>query len=496
MPAREPNSPTPAPMRAAAAPNAQGPARRRRARSSRRRRLRCRRAVRRARARPSRPTRRGRFWPVVELDHRQQALPAELLELGSRRPLEPAVPDDLVVDPLLIERALNLPAGVEVGVREGPGAAVQLDGGHGLSLVGAKGDVPAGNALWAASRPGSAQGMYSRMSSEHPGAPSATISPRSRRATAASTRSRCSRDCRATTTAPGRRSASGRTRAGARRWCRRSTRARASGCSMWRPVRAWSRRRWSGATAWTSSASIRARRCSPAASSHRRAPRLAECVTLVEGEAEGLPFADGGFDHLTFTYLLRYVEDPAATMRELARVVGRRANRVARVRRAGASRRTRCGARTPARASALGRRRRREWAQAAASWPAASPTSTPATRSRRSRRCGGPRASWTSAPRMSFGAGIVMWGRPSRRRRLNALDRPAFYALRPGGWRDFVTLLHPPTRLGTSPTSRSARRSPRFYGYRLAAALVAFFLAVGVGAHVLDELRDRPLRTI
>jgi demethylmenaquinone methyltransferase/2-methoxy-6-polyprenyl-1,4-benzoquinol methylase len=50
-------------------------------------------------------------------------------------------------------------------------------------------------------------------------------------------------------------------------------------------------------------------------------PRLAERIDFVEGEAESLPFADGEFDHLTFTYLLRYVEDPAATLRELARVV-------------------------------------------------------------------------------------------------------------------------------------------------------------------------------
>jgi demethylmenaquinone methyltransferase/2-methoxy-6-polyprenyl-1,4-benzoquinol methylase len=50
-------------------------------------------------------------------------------------------------------------------------------------------------------------------------------------------------------------------------------------------------------------------------------PRLAERVTLVEGEAESLPFADREFDHLTFTYLLRYVDDPEATLRELARVV-------------------------------------------------------------------------------------------------------------------------------------------------------------------------------
>jgi demethylmenaquinone methyltransferase / 2-methoxy-6-polyprenyl-1,4-benzoquinol methylase len=50
-------------------------------------------------------------------------------------------------------------------------------------------------------------------------------------------------------------------------------------------------------------------------------PELASRVELVEGEAERLPFADAEFDHLTFTYLLRYVDDPAATLRELARVV-------------------------------------------------------------------------------------------------------------------------------------------------------------------------------
>jgi demethylmenaquinone methyltransferase / 2-methoxy-6-polyprenyl-1,4-benzoquinol methylase len=44
-------------------------------------------------------------------------------------------------------------------------------------------------------------------------------------------------------------------------------------------------------------------------------------VELIEGQAEALPFADGSFDALTFTYLLRYVDDPAATVRELARVV-------------------------------------------------------------------------------------------------------------------------------------------------------------------------------
>lgn len=50
-------------------------------------------------------------------------------------------------------------------------------------------------------------------------------------------------------------------------------------------------------------------------------PELTARIELRQGEAEHLPFADGEFDHLTFTYLLRYVDDPAATMRELARVV-------------------------------------------------------------------------------------------------------------------------------------------------------------------------------
>ena len=47
----------------------------------------------------------------------------------------------------------------------------------------------------------------------------------------------------------------------------------------------------------------------------------ASAVELIEGQAEALPFADESFDALTFTYLLRYVEDPPATLRELARVV-------------------------------------------------------------------------------------------------------------------------------------------------------------------------------
>jgi demethylmenaquinone methyltransferase/2-methoxy-6-polyprenyl-1,4-benzoquinol methylase len=49
--------------------------------------------------------------------------------------------------------------------------------------------------------------------------------------------------------------------------------------------------------------------------------RFGAGVELVEGSADALPFEDASFDHLTFTYLLRYVDDPAATLVELARVV-------------------------------------------------------------------------------------------------------------------------------------------------------------------------------
>ena len=75
-------------------------------------------------------------------------------------------------------------------------------------------------------------------------------------------------------------------------------------------------------------------------------------------------------------------------------------------------------------------------------------------------------------------------------------ERSAFYALRPGGWRDLVTLLHPPyTAWHLSYVALGAAAAPRVHAGRVAATLVAFFLAVGVAAHALDELRGRPLRT-
>jgi len=75
-------------------------------------------------------------------------------------------------------------------------------------------------------------------------------------------------------------------------------------------------------------------------------------------------------------------------------------------------------------------------------------------------------------------------------------DRPAFYAMRSGGWRDLVTLLHPPyTAWHLSYVALGAAVAPHLYPERLIATLAAFGLAVGVSAHALDELNGRPLRT-
>jgi hypothetical protein len=74
--------------------------------------------------------------------------------------------------------------------------------------------------------------------------------------------------------------------------------------------------------------------------------------------------------------------------------------------------------------------------------------------------------------------------------------RPAFYAARAGGWRDWWTILHPPyTAWHLSYVAIGAALAPRLDGGRLVVTLVAFFFAVGVAAHALDELCGRPLRT-
>jgi len=74
--------------------------------------------------------------------------------------------------------------------------------------------------------------------------------------------------------------------------------------------------------------------------------------------------------------------------------------------------------------------------------------------------------------------------------------RPAYYAASPGGWRDWWTLLHPPyTAWHLSYVVIGAALAPQVNLTSLLATLIAFFLAVGLAAHALDELNGRPLQT-
>ena len=75
-------------------------------------------------------------------------------------------------------------------------------------------------------------------------------------------------------------------------------------------------------------------------------------------------------------------------------------------------------------------------------------------------------------------------------------SRPAFYAARSGRWRDWWTLLHPPyTAWHLSYVVIGAAIAPHVQLVPLLATLLAFFLAVGLAAHALDEYHGRPLRT-
>jgi len=74
--------------------------------------------------------------------------------------------------------------------------------------------------------------------------------------------------------------------------------------------------------------------------------------------------------------------------------------------------------------------------------------------------------------------------------------RPSFYALRPGGWRDYVTVLHLPyTAWNLSYVALGAALAPHFRTGRMLWTMAAFALALGIAAHALDELNGRPLRT-
>lgn len=215
-------------------------------------------------------------------------------------------------------------------------------------------------------------------------------------------------------------------------------------------------------------------------------------IRLVQGRAERLPFRDATFDGLTVTYLLRYVADPVATVRELRRVV-RPGGRIVMLE----------FGRPRALPARIG-----WWAYTRAILPAVG-----ALISRDWRAVGGflgrsidrfwdrydMRRVWTDAgavdvrtDRLFFGAAEVTSAGAPR------IDRaaPAFYALPAGGWRDYLTLLHPPYTLWhLSYVALGAALASEVRIDRLIGTLVAFFLALGVGIHALDELNGRPLRT-
>jgi demethylmenaquinone methyltransferase/2-methoxy-6-polyprenyl-1,4-benzoquinol methylase len=231
--------------------------------------------------------------------------------------------------------------------------------------------------------------------------------------------------------------------------------------------------------------------------------------TIVEGRAERLPFGDATFDHLTFTYLLRYVDDPAATMRELARVV-KPGGRVAMVE-FGLPRGlwrplwwlyTRVGLRLGGRifsakwsavGAFLGPNIERFYAR------------HPLPALERYWREAGLADVRTS--RMSVAGGLVMsatkvatpaGSRPVLKPTHSTWTSPvpAFYAARGGGWRDYWTLLHPPyTIWHLSYVLLGAALAPSPDPKIVVGALVAFGLAVGVASHAYDELQGRPLRT-
>ena len=228
---------------------------------------------------------------------------------------------------------------------------------------------------------------------------------------------------------------------------------------------------------------------------------------VVEGRAEALPFADATFDHLTFTYLLRYVDDPAATMRELARVV-KPGGRVASVEfglPAGIWRPlwwlyTRVGL------PVAGRLISAKWSSVGAFLGPSIErfyARHPQTAVERYWRDAG--LSDVRTRRMSLGGGVVM----SATKSLSAAPeravparsatpslRPAFYAARSGGLRDYWTLLHPPyTAWHLSYVLLGASLAPSPDPRIVAGALASFALAVGVAAHAFDELRGRPLQT-
>ncbi|HLZ47863.1 MAG TPA: class I SAM-dependent methyltransferase, partial [Candidatus Limnocylindria bacterium] len=214
--------------------------------------------------------------------------------------------------------------------------------------------------------------------------------------------------------------------------------------------------------------------------------------------AERLPFPDASFDHVTFTYLLRYVDDPAATLRELARVL-RPGGHLATLEFGVPSGiaypfwwlYTRAG--LPLAAWLVSRKWREVGAFLGPSIEGFYRRHPQDAVERYWRDAG---LGDVRVRRMSLGGGTVMSATKNAVRgdvpRLGA----AFYALRPGGWRDYWTLLHPPYTLWLLANALlGAAIAPAPDPRVVIGGLVAFFLAVGIAAHSFDELQGRPLST-
>ena len=221
---------------------------------------------------------------------------------------------------------------------------------------------------------------------------------------------------------------------------------------------------------------------------------LGERIRLVEGRAEALPFEDASFDALTFTYLYRYVEDAGATLRELARVV----------RPGGTMASLEFGVPPHPLARALWElyvrvglplAGRRDLARLARGRP------LPRAEHPRARAAAAARPAARAVARGRDRGRAVAAAEPRRRRRhlgpARVTEARAPGVLRARAAEAGATTSRCSTRRtrsGISPTSRSAPRSrPRRTAGRLAWTLAAFALALGIGAHALDELHGRPL---
>ena len=245
--------------------------------------------------------------------------------------------------------------------------------------------------------------------------------------------------------------------------------------------------------------------------------RFGDEVALINGSAEALPLASESFDHLTVTHVLRYVADPGATLAELARRASGWRCRRARVRRAAGSSLARSGTSTsdrgaaarrpPAPAGLAGGRRLpgRVDPRLLGAPPARAPAPVVA-------HGGPPRGRGAAAEprhrRRHLGTEAV--SPPDRAaeggttRAVPPVSRPAWYALERGGWRDYVTLLHPPTRPGICRTSSSAaawrppapgnRSHPSAPGNGSAPPSPRLRPRRRRRAHALDELNGRPGR--